>query len=92
MQTANRKPLTLIDLNKMKQENIKISCLTAYDASFSALLDQVGIDILLVGDSLGMTIQGHSSTLPVSLVDMIYHTRCVNRARKRSFLIADLPL
>ncbi|TSA42358.1 MAG: 3-methyl-2-oxobutanoate hydroxymethyltransferase [Methylococcaceae bacterium] len=91
MQTANRKPLTLIDLNKMKQENIKISCLTAYDASFSALLDQVGIDILLVGDSLGMTIQGHSSTLPVSLVDMIYHTRCVNRTRKRSFLIADLP-
>ncbi|MCF8006302.1 MAG: 3-methyl-2-oxobutanoate hydroxymethyltransferase [Methylovulum sp.] len=91
MQAANRKPLTLIDLNKMKQENIKISCLTAYDASFSALLDHVGIDILLVGDSLGMTIQGHSSTLPVSLVDMIYHTRCVNRTRKRSFLIADLP-
>lgn len=75
----------------MKQRGEKITCLTAYDASFSALCDAVGIDILLVGDSLGMVIQGQKTTLPVTINDMIYHTRCVSQARRRAFIIADLP-
>ncbi|MBS3965184.1 MAG: 3-methyl-2-oxobutanoate hydroxymethyltransferase [Methylomonas sp.] len=85
------KTLTITDLMAMKAAGEKIACLTAYDASFAGLLDSAGIDILLVGDSLGMVIQGYSSTLPVSVDDMIYHSRSVARARKRAFLIADLP-
>jgi len=85
------KTLTVTDIAAMKQHGEKISCLTAYDASFSALCDQVGIDILLVGDSLGMVIQGHQTTLPVTIEDMVYHTRCVAQARRRAFIIADLP-
>ncbi|MDP2904025.1 MAG: 3-methyl-2-oxobutanoate hydroxymethyltransferase [Methylovulum sp.] len=85
------KPLSVTDLAGMKQRGEKISCLTAYDASFSALIDHVGIDIMLIGDSLGMTIQGHDTTLPVTVTDMVYHTRCVCNARRRAFLIADLP-
>ncbi len=83
--------LSLQDLQAMKQAGEKIACLTAYDASFSALMDAVGIDVILVGDSAGMVIQGQSSTLSVTLDDMVYHTRCVTRARKRAFVIADLP-
>ena len=85
------KTLAIGDLAAMKQSGEKISCLTAYDASFSALLDQAGIDVLLVGDSLGMVIQGHHTTLPVTVDDMVYHSRSVASARKRAFLIADLP-
>jgi len=91
MNHSTTKPLSINDLANMKQRGEKISCLTAYDASFSALIDHVGIDIMLVGDSLGMTIQGHDTTLPVTITDMVYHTRCVNSARKRAFIIADLP-
>jgi 3-methyl-2-oxobutanoate hydroxymethyltransferase len=83
--------LTISDLAAMKRAGEKISCLTAYDASFSALLDRTGIDVLLVGDSLGMVIQGHSSTLPVTVNDMVYHCRSVAMARKRAYVIADLP-
>ena len=86
-----RKPLSILDLAALKRAGEKISCLTAYDASFSALADKVGIDILLVGDSLGMVIQGQSSTIPVTLEQMVYHCRCVNQARQRAFVIADLP-
>jgi 3-methyl-2-oxobutanoate hydroxymethyltransferase len=85
------KPLTVSDLAAMKQRGEKISCLTAYDASFSALIDKMGIDMMLVGDSLGMVIQGHETTLPVTINDMVYHTRCVSNARRRAFIIADLP-
>lgn len=85
------KTLSITDLTAMKQAGEKISCLTAYDASFSALLDQAGIDVILVGDSLGMVIQGRTSTLPVTIEDMVYHTRCVASARRRAFVIADLP-
>jgi len=85
------KPLSVNDLITMKRRGEKISCLTAYDASFSSLIDQAGIDIMLVGDSLGMTIQGHETTLPVTLDDVIYHTRCVTQSRKRALVIADLP-
>jgi 3-methyl-2-oxobutanoate hydroxymethyltransferase len=86
-----RKSLTITDLFMMKQSGEKIACLTAYDASFSTLLDDVGIDVLLVGDSLGMVIQGHDTTLPVTVNDMLYHCRHVAAARKRAFVIADLP-
>ncbi len=89
--SENRNLLSVLDLQAMKRSGEKITCLTAYDASFSALLDAVGIDLLLVGDSAGMVIQGQSSTLPVTLDDMVYHTRCVTRARKRAFVVADLP-
>jgi 3-methyl-2-oxobutanoate hydroxymethyltransferase len=85
------KALTVTDIAAMKQRGEKITCLTAYDASFSALCDVCGIDMLLVGDSLGMVIQGHESTLPVTIQDMVYHTHCVARARQRAFIIADLP-
>ena len=83
--------LTINDLKAMKQSGEKISCLTAYDASFSALIDDAGVDVMLVGDSLGMVMQGHDTTLPVTISDMVYHSRCVTQARKRAFVIADLP-
>jgi len=86
-----KSPLSVLNLAAMKQTGEKISCLTAYDASFSALLDRVGIDILLVGDSLGMVIQGANSTIPVTVEQMVYHSRCVTQARQRAFVIADLP-
>jgi 3-methyl-2-oxobutanoate hydroxymethyltransferase len=85
------KTLSILDLLAMKQANEKITCLTAYDASFSQLLDQENIDVMLVGDSLGMVIQGKKTTVPVSIDEMVYHTQCVVNARKRAFVIADLP-
>jgi len=83
--------LNLTALNKMAQEKTPISMLTCYDASFAAVLDAAGVDTLLVGDSLGNVIQGHDSTLPVTLADMVYHTRTVARGAKRAMVIADLP-
>ena len=88
---ARVKPLTVNDLAAMKRRGEKISCLTAYDASFSALIDKVGVDIMLVGDSLGMVVQGYDTTLPVTINDMVYHARSVSNARRRAFVIADLP-
>lgn len=85
------KPLSILDLADMKRCGTKIACLTAYDATFAALLDRAGVDVMLVGDSLGMVIQGHPSTLPVTVDQMVYHTGCVTRARRRAFVIADLP-
>lgn len=75
----------------MKQRGEKISCLTAYDASFSMLIDRIGIDVMLVGDSLGMVVQGRDTTLPVTMDEMVYHTRCVSHVRQRAFIISDLP-
>jgi 3-methyl-2-oxobutanoate hydroxymethyltransferase len=91
MNLASLKPLSINDLTAMKQRGEKITCLTAYDASFGALIDRVGIDAILVGDSLGMTIQGHATTLPVTIKDMVYHARCVTQVKRRAFTIADLP-
>lgn len=91
LNSIDLKPLTHLDLLAMKQRGEKIACLTAYDASFSALCDEAGIDAILVGDSLGMVIQGQTTTLPVKLDDMIYHTRCVANACKHALVIADLP-
>ena len=89
--SSRLKPLSVTDLAAMKQHGEKITCLTAYDASFSAVIDKAGIDVMLVGDSLGMVIQGHDATLPVTINDMVYHARCVSKARQRAFIIADLP-
>ncbi|HVQ62664.1 MAG TPA: 3-methyl-2-oxobutanoate hydroxymethyltransferase [Burkholderiales bacterium] len=83
--------LTIKALQKQRDDGVKIAVLTCYDASFAALLDAAGLDSLLVGDSLGMVLQGHDTTLPVKLADMAYHTACVARGSKRPFLIADLP-
>ena len=83
--------ITLSTLHKMMRDGQKISMLTAYDASFAALLDAAGLETLLVGDSLGNVLQGHESTLPVSLRDMVYHTQCVARGAKRAFIIGDMP-
>ncbi|MCH1926639.1 3-methyl-2-oxobutanoate hydroxymethyltransferase [Shewanella sp. C32] len=83
--------VTAATLLKFKQEGKKFTSLTAYDASFAAAFDEEGIDALLVGDSLGMVLQGHDSTLPVTVDDIVYHTRCVRRGTNRALLIADMP-
>lgn len=85
------KPTTLSTLNRYKQEKKKFATITAYDASFSRLFAQEGIQAMLIGDSLGMTLQGHSSTLPVTVEQIAYHTRCVRAGAPNAFLIADMP-
>lgn len=85
------KPVTIATLAKMKADARKFSCLTAYDASFAALLDNAGVDVVLVGDSLGMVIQGHPTTVPVTMDDMIYHGRAVARGLKHALLMLDMP-
>ncbi|MFQ5851346.1 MAG: 3-methyl-2-oxobutanoate hydroxymethyltransferase [Candidatus Binatia bacterium] len=83
--------VTVPEVMKMKHRGEKITALTAYDYSFARILDEAGIDILLVGDSLGSVIQGGESTLPVTLEEMIYHTKAVVRGRKRALVVADMP-
>lgn len=83
--------ITLPHLRGLKKNGEKIACLTAYDASFAALLEQSGVEIVLVGDSLGMVIQGHDSTLPVTVDDMVYHCRQVRRGGQRLLRVADMP-
>lgn len=82
---------TLHTLQSLRAKDEKIAMLTCYDASFAGLLESVGVDVLLVGDSLGMVLQGHDSTLPVTLADMVYHTACVARGAKQAFVISDMP-
>lgn len=82
---------TLTDLHAMRSKDEKIAVLTCYDASFAALLETQGVDVLLVGDSLGMVLQGHETTLPVTLGEMVYHTACVARGAKQAFIISDMP-
>ncbi|MGB7758148.1 MAG: 3-methyl-2-oxobutanoate hydroxymethyltransferase [Salinisphaera sp.] len=91
LQQQTRKPLTLGDLAKMKADGEKIACLTAYDASFAALEDRSGVDVVLVGDSLGMVIQGATTTVGVSMDDMVYHSRITAAGLERAFLMTDLP-
>jgi 3-methyl-2-oxobutanoate hydroxymethyltransferase len=86
-----RKPVTIPGLRAMKAQGHKIVMSTAYDASFAWQVEAAGVDVALVGDSLGMVIQGHRSTLPVTLEDMVYHTRAVARGLGATLLIADLP-
>ena len=90
-QTDTRKKVTVRRLAEMKQAKEKIACLTAYDASFAQLLEKAGVDVVLVGDSLGMVIQGEETTLPVSIEDMLYHTQCVAKGLKNALLITDMP-
>lgn len=85
------KSITLKRLQAMKSEGERIACLTAYDACFAALLDQAGVDVILVGDSLGMVVQGHTSTVSVTMDDMIYHSQCVSSAVRHGFVISDMP-
>jgi 3-methyl-2-oxobutanoate hydroxymethyltransferase len=83
--------VTLSTLRTMRERGEKIAVLTCYDASFARTLDAAGVDVLLVGDSLGMVVQGRASTLPVKLAEMSYHTRCVAAGSERAFIVADLP-
>lgn len=85
------KPLTLPALLAMKARGQKIATLTAYDAAFAAVMDAAGVDLILVGDSLGMVVQGHPGTLPVTLDQMVYHAACAARGTRRAVLAADLP-
>jgi 3-methyl-2-oxobutanoate hydroxymethyltransferase len=88
---TDRPPVTLSTLARMKEERQKIASLTCYDASFAALLDAAEVDLVLVGDSLGMVIQGYDTTVPVQMDQMVYHCRAVARGLHRPFLMADLP-
>jgi 3-methyl-2-oxobutanoate hydroxymethyltransferase len=86
-----RPPVTLSTLARMKADGEKIASLTCYDASFGVLLDAADVDVVLVGDSLGMVVQGHSTTVPVTMDQMVYHCACVARGVHRAFLMGDLP-
>ena len=82
---------TLSTLNKFKKDSTKFTCLTCYDAMFARMMDQAKIDTILIGDSLGMVVQGHDSTLPVTIADMVYHTANVARSNEHALILADLP-
>ncbi|RNF85144.1 3-methyl-2-oxobutanoate hydroxymethyltransferase [Montanilutibacter psychrotolerans] len=89
--TANDKPWTVPALADAKRDGRKLVMLTCYDAGFARTMDAAGVDLILVGDSLGMVSQGHDSTLPVTVDDVVYHTRCVAKGARRPLLVADLP-
>jgi 3-methyl-2-oxobutanoate hydroxymethyltransferase len=88
---SDHPPVTLTTLAQMCAAGEKIACITAYDASFAALVDAAGADIVLVGDSLGMVIQGHDTTVPVTMDQMVYHSAAVARGLQHAFLMTDLP-
>ncbi len=90
MQTTPRR-VTIQTLRQMKEKGERIAMLTAYDATFARLLDEAGADVLLVGDSLGMVIQGHDTTLPVTLEEIAYHCRAVGRGARRAHVVGDMP-
>jgi len=90
-QQQTRTPVTVKTLAKMKRQGEKIAVLTAYDASFAAVMETAGVDIILVGDSLGMVIQGHKTTVPVSIDDMVYHSRLVAHGCQYPLLMVDMP-
>ncbi|MFZ6771228.1 3-methyl-2-oxobutanoate hydroxymethyltransferase [Undibacterium sp. SXout7W] len=87
----DRKAVSIPTLVTMREQGNKISMLTCYDASFAALMDRCGVEVLLIGDSLGMVCQGHSSTLPVSIADIAYHTASVARGNQKALIVADMP-
>jgi 3-methyl-2-oxobutanoate hydroxymethyltransferase len=91
MRDSARPPVTLTTLAKMRADGVPIAALTCYDASYAVLVDEADTDIVLVGDSLGMVIQGHDTTVPVTMDQMVYHTQAVSRGTHRPFLMADLP-
>ncbi|AMO97284.1 3-methyl-2-oxobutanoate hydroxymethyltransferase [Collimonas fungivorans] len=88
---ARSKPITIPALQALRDKGEKITMLTCYDASFAALMDRCGVETLLIGDSLGMVCQGHSSTLPVTIQDIVYHTASVARGNHTALVLADLP-
>lgn len=85
------KPVTVPDFLSARGRGVKLAVLTGYDYSFAQLLDESGVDAILVGDSLGMVVQGHATALPVTLDEIIYHTKCVVRGTHRAMVVADLP-
>lgn len=89
--TPSQKPVSVPGLRKMKQDGTPIAALTGYDASFAHVLDSSGVDVVLVGDSLGMVVQGHPTTLPVTVDDIVYHCAAVRRGLGRALLMADMP-
>jgi 3-methyl-2-oxobutanoate hydroxymethyltransferase len=91
LRDSARPPVTLSTLHRMREEREPIACLTCYDASMAVLVDAADADLVLVGDSLGMVIQGHDTTVPVTVDEIIYHTKAVARGLHRPFLVADLP-
>ena len=88
---ASRKKVTVPDLLRWKSEGRRISMITAYDVTFAALVDHAGVDVILVGDSVGMVVQGTDNTIPVELADMVYHVRSVARAKTKALVVGDLP-
>ena len=91
LRDSDRQPVTLGTTAVMKGRAEKIACLTAYDASFAVLLDEAGVDVVLVGDSLGMVIQGRDTTVPVTMDQMVYHSAAVARGLRRPLLMTDMP-
>src|SRR5580658_9824136 len=85
------RPVTVPDFLSARARGVRLSLLTCYDYTMARLLDEAGVDGLLVGDSLGMVVQGHANALSVTLDEVIYHTKCVSRGVRRALLIADLP-
>lgn len=88
---SETRPVTVATLQKMKAEGTPFSCLTAYDAAFAGVLDRAGVDVVLVGDSLGMVVQGVETTIPVTMEHMIYHSQLVARGMRRPMLMVDMP-
>ncbi len=88
---ATASQITINTLRQMKIKGEKFACLTAYDASLAHVVDAAGVEVILVGDSLGMVVQGHASTLPVTMNDMVYHSACVARGRSQALLMTDMP-
>jgi 3-methyl-2-oxobutanoate hydroxymethyltransferase len=91
LRDSARPPVNVSTLRRMKEQGEKIASITCYDASFAALVDEAGVDVVLVGDSLGMVIQGHDTTVPVTLDHVVYHCRAVAKGLFRPFLMADMP-
>jgi 3-methyl-2-oxobutanoate hydroxymethyltransferase len=91
LRDSTRPPVNVSTLRRMKEQGEKIASITCYDASYAALVDEAGVDVVLVGDSLGMVIQGHDTTVPVTLENVIYHCKAVARGLARPFLMADMP-
>ena len=83
--------ITCASLQKLKSAGEKIACLTSYDASFTHHIEAAGVEVVLIGDSLGMVIQGHDSTLPVTMDEMVYHAACVARGSSTSLRVVDMP-
>ncbi len=90
-QHKSAKAVTLKTLIEIRQQGEKFACLTAYDAIFAGIVSKAGVEVILVGDSLGMVLQGHDSTLPVTMHDMVYHMECVKRGNQGALLMGDLP-